>query len=418
MSAVLLVSGAILWSGCGSGADMNQDEDNKPVISNDVVYGASDYTKIVTANNDLGFKLLSEVEPNDDDNTFISPTSLLMALSMVYNGADGTTKEEIAQVLQSDGIDHHALNEANASLLAAIHKSDDNMLLNVANSIWLNDKYRFQTDFSQANKDYFNAEIKAIDITDPDSPKQINEWVKQATNGKIEDIVEAPLSPALVTLLVNAIYFNGEWTYEFDPTLTKKDAFHTSDEKIQDVPFMTMQEKVPYFENEDFQAVSIPYGEGEMSMNVFLPRNGRQLDEIQKEISNEGWNEWRNNFTDKEGILKLPKFNISYETSLLKALGQLGMQVPFDPQQANFSKMVKGDSQLFISDVIQKTYIDVNEEGTEAAGVTSVEVRETSASTEEPFIMNVNKPFLIAITDNETGIILFMGQIRNPQAGS
>ena len=148
-----------------------------------------------------------------------------MALSMVYNGADGVTKDEMAKVLQVEGIEADELNQANASLMNLFHSSSERIQLNIANSIWLNENFHFQDDFAQYNRDYFNAEIQEIDIFDSESPKMINQWVEEKTNGKIEEIVDSPLDPDLVTVLINAIYFKGDWKYEFDESQTEDSTF-------------------------------------------------------------------------------------------------------------------------------------------------------------------------------------------------
>ncbi|WP_339227447.1 serpin family protein [Oceanobacillus sp. FSL K6-2867] len=387
-------------------------------ISSDVEYGESDYEQIITPNNELAFNLLGEVDSDEDGNLFISPTSLFMALSMIYNGAEGQTKEEIAKVLQAEGIDEQELNQANASHISLLHKHSEQIELNIANSIWLNNDYQFQGAFAENNKDYFNAELEEMDITDAKSPAKINNWVKQATNDKIEDIIEAPLDPNLVAVLINAIYFDGNWTYEFDEQQTENRPFNLPDGTKKDVPLMSLKENLAYLENEEFQAVSLPYGEDEsMSMNVFLPKENTSLADFQSQLTNKNWNVWKSEFQKKEGTILLPTFQLEYEAVLNDTLNQLGMADAFNEEKANFSKMIETDDPLWISQIKQKTFIDVNEKGTEAAAATSVEMETTSAPVNEPFHMEVNRPFFIAITDDETGTILFMGLIANPQEG-
>lgn len=408
---LILVSFFTLATGCGTG--------NKPgslKVASDVDFDKDDYKKVVSSNNQLGLELLSEVEANGNGNTFISPTSLFIALSMIYNGADGVTKEEIAKVLQAEGMEVNELNRANASLMSILHSDSKQIQLNVANSIWLNETFHFQTDFAQNNRDYFNAKIQEIDIYDSHSPKMINDWVKKSTNEKIEKIVDAPLDPNLVAILINAIYFKGDWTYEFDKRQTEKRTFHLEDGTTKDMPLMTLNEKLAYMENENFQAVSLPYGDEEMSMKVFLPKENSSLEEFEKMLTNDNWRRWSSEFQEKEGTIMLPKFQLEYEVSLNEALKKLGMTTAFD-KGANFTKMIKENDPLWISKVKQKTYIDVNEEGAEAAAATSVEVVSESAAIDEPFYMEVKRPFFIAITDDETGTILFMGSISNPQEG-
>lgn len=404
---LLLVS--FFVTGCGT------DKHGSLEISSHVDFGEEDYQKIVSANNQLGMNLLSVVEANEDGNTFISPTSLFMALSMVYNGADGKTKDEIAKVLQVEGIDGAELNQANASLMSLLHSDSKKIQLNVANSVWLNNQFHFQTDFAKKTRDYFNAEIQEMDILDRQSSEMINDWVKQATNRKIEEMVEAPLDPNLVAILLNAIYFKGGWTYEFDKKQTEQRAFHLKDGTTKNLPLMTLNKELAYTENKSFQAVTLPYGDGEISMNVFLPKENTSLEEFEKSLTNENWKNWMSEFHERKGTIMLPTFQMEYEVKLNETLKKLGMNSAFE-RDANFTKMITEDKPLWISEVKQKTYLDVNEEGTEAAAVTSVEVVAVSAPADKPFHMEVNRPFFIVITDDETGTILFMGSISNPQS--
>ena len=415
MLSILTISSLVFITGCGTTSN-SKTTNSTPPISNDVKFGEDDYTKIITATNELGFELVSEVEEDEHNNIFISPASLFMALSMVYNGADGKTKEEIAKTMHLEGMEADELNQANASWLTKLMKDNDQLQLNIANSIWLNEKFHFQDDFAKNNKDHFNAEIEEIDIADSDSAKRINDWVKKSTNQKIDEIVEASLDPDLVTLLINAIYFKGTWTHEFEKDLTKNKAFHLVDGTTKDVPLMSLNEKLAYMENEQFQAVQLPYGDGEMSMKVFLPKEDTNLEEFKKLLTNENWNAWNKEFNEREGTLLLPKFQLEYETLLNDALKKLGMGNAFE-DNADFSKMIIEGDPLKISKVKQKTFIDVNEEGTEAAAVTSIEVVLASAPIDDSFIMEVNRPFFFTITDDETDAILFMGSISNPQDG-
>lgn len=409
-SAVLILIGGLLLmiAGCGAEKDAGSLQ-----VSNDVDFGKSDYNTIVSPNNKLGFDLLEEVEPNENGNTFISPTSLLMALSMVYNGADGDTKEEMADVLHAKGIRAEELNKANASLMSMLDSKADDIQLHVANSMWLNKNFHFQDDFSESNEDYFNAKIKEIDVGDDASANEINDWVKKSTNDKIDTMVDPPLNPNLVAMLINAIYFNGEWTHPFDPEQTEDQSFHLKDGKTKDVPFMKLDQELPYIENDDFQAISLPYGEdGDMSMKVFLPDENADLEDFQKKFTQENWEQWLDEFYETDGDLWLPKFQSEYEVTLNDTLKELGMTSAFD-DGAGFSKIVEEREQLKISEVKQKTFLDVNEKGTEAAASTSVEIEETAAM--DSFTMKVDRPFMIVIHDEKTNAILFMGMIADPQ---
>src|SRR5690625_4028808 len=397
-------------AGCG----MNTEGDpSSRKVADDVNFDIEDYKKIIPANNELGFNLLPEVEADHNGNTFISPASLFMAVSMIYNGADDVTKEEIAKTLNTKGISVNELNKANASLMAALKKETDDMQLHIANAIWLNEDFHFQKDFAQHNKDYFQAETEEIDISDDKSPVKINNWVSEMTNGKIKEIVDTPLNSDLVAMLINVFYFKGDWKSEFDKNETEVHPFHLEDDTTKDVALMKLTEDLAYLENEEFQAITLPYGEGEMSMKVFLPKENSSLKDFKETLTKQNWEVWNSEFRTQKGTILLPKFQIEYETLLNETLQHLGMKSAFD-KDADFSQMIQEDNPVWISQVKQKTFIDVNEEGTEASAATSVEMETTSASIDEPFHMEVNRPFFIAIVDEETEAILFMGSINNP----
>lgn len=407
---ILLFSISLMLVGCGTTSTPN----HSLKIQDHVEFGEMDYEKLVSSNNALGFDLLSKAAKNEGGNIFISPTSLLMALSMVYNGADGVTKQEMEKVLHAEGLSPDDLNRANASFMTLLDQNSDKIQLNIANSIWLNNEYRFQEEFAKTNKDYFNAEIKEIDIQNSQSPKMINDWVKSKTNGTIDKIVGDELNPGLVTMLINAIYFKGSWTYPFEPSLTKEKDFTLVDGSTVKIPLMELHEELLYTKNNKFQAVSLPYGKENMSMKVFLPNENVSLKEFEELLSLEQWQELQSSFYKLEGTILLPKFSLEYEVELKETLEDLGMTSAF--KNANFSKMVEENSNLAITSVKQKTFIDVNEEGTEAAAVTSVVMGETAMEPiDKPFYMEVNRPFFIAIVDETSGAILFMGSISNPQ---
>lgn len=405
MTLSLCIVTILLLSACGT-------ENKSLKVPNEAEFQQDDYQKIVPSNNELAFQLLQVVEENEEGNVFISPTSLLMALAMVYNGADGETKEEIAKVLHTT-LEPKEFNQANASLMDMLYQNSDEITLEVANSIWLNESYQFQEKFKENTMNYFNAKTEEIDITNPESVNRINDWVKKVTHGKIDEIVENPLDPDLVTILINAIYFNGAWTYPFNPELTESRTFTLEDGSKKETPFMIETRDWYYFENETFQAICLPYGDNQnMSMKIFLPKENSDLHEFRSILTMENWNKWNQAFNRIEGTLLLPKFQLTYETELNETLKQLGMKSAFQ-KGADFTKMIQEDIPIWISKVKQKTYIDVNEKGTEAAAATSVEIV-TEMAVDQPFFMEVNRPFFITITEDITGTILFTGFITNP----
>lgn len=398
----------VFFASCDEVNTVEKNADNK------IDQYDEDYLKVVEPNNSVAFSLLEKVDPDENNNVLISPTSALIALFIAYNGAEGETKEEIEKALQLHDVSMEDVNKANAALMKTLTKDMDAIELFLANSIWLNDNYQFMGTFTEKVLDDYDAKIAEIDITDDSSVERINQWVSDNTHGKIEEIVEAPLHSAMVTLFVNALYFNGKWTHEFDEEYTEEQTFFTLEaDKI--VPFMQLEAKLAYMENDLFQAIQLPYGKGEMHMNVLLPLENMDLEDISEELSAESWEDWQTQFEKMDGTLKLPKFQIEYETVLNEAFQQLGIQTAFDKDRADFPHIIVEEEPLWIHEIKQKTFIDVNEKGTEGAAATSVEMETTSAMLDDTFYMEVNRPFLFTITDEETGAILFIGKISNPE---
>ena len=392
----------MLLAGCG----IKETVDNS--VNKD-----ENYTQIVEPNNKLGFSLLENLDHDSDNNIFISPTSALIALSMALNGAEGETKEEMKQALALQGLSLEEINGATKSLMSLLEKEEDAIKLSFANSIWLNENFQFTDEYTKNLSNYYEAQLTEIDVNKVESVDKINNWVREATNDKITEIAEAPLNPYLVAMLINAVYFKGDWQYEFNEQLTEDLPFYTDDSEMN-VPMMMLEEDLMYLETDHFQAVKLPYGKGEMSMNVFLPSENSSLEDLLKKFSVDNWELWKTQFEEMNGTVKFPKFQLEYEAELNEALQQLGMEKAFKRELANFSKMIYGDDPLWIDVVKQKTFIDVNEEGTEAAAVTSVELETMSLVIEDSFYMEVNRPFFFMITDDETDVILFMGLISTP----
>jgi serpin B len=370
---------------------------------------------LAPAHNAFGFDLFQKLIANEDKNTnvFISPESIALAFSMVLNGAAGETKTAIANVFHFTGMDITNINKASSNLISSMKNPDPNVEAAIANSIWAAKQYTFNPNFLETNKKYYNAEIQSIDFTQESSLDTINSWVSNNTRNKIPKILDK-LDPNLVMYLINAIYFNGTWTYEFDSKLTVEKPFTLDNGQIKNHPFMTMErDDFMYLENNDFQAISLPYGKNKtLSMYIFLPKN--QLDTFLAKMNLDNWKNWTSSFRPAEGIFTFPKFKIEYEKELVDTLTSMGMGIVFS-EQANFS-LIRSQRDLFISEVIHKTYIDVNEKGTEAAAATGIGMVAVMAPDKKTsFYMEVSKPFFFSIVDNTSGEILFMGAIREPK---
>ena len=385
-----------------------ENETNKPT-------GDAVDSRLVSANTSFGFKLFAEVAKQDaGKNVFISPASVGLALAMTYNGAAGGTKLAMERALEIQGMNHTELNNAYGQLRRDLESADPKVELRIANSLWAKKGAAFNPDFIQRDKQFYGAEVTALDFGDPGAPATINAWVADKTKGKINHIVDQ-IDAQSILFLINAIYFKGKWSIEFDKAKTKEDAFTTGASQQKRVPMMHQSGKYNYYEGKNFQAVSLPYGDGRASMYIFLPAQGLRLDEFQKDLSAANWESWMKQFVQTDGSIAVPRFKVEYEVGLNDALTALGMGIAFDAYRADFSGIVQGSGRAYISRVKHKTFAEVNEEGTEAAAVTSVEMRVTSARPpQKTFQMIVDRPFFCAIRDNKTGTLLFVGSITDP----
>lgn len=400
----------VTHAGCGNGtSDRSIVGGADPKLAGEPVP-----TALVAANTGFAFTLYRQVLAEDaGKNVFMSPASISIALTMAYNGADGTTKEAMARTLAFGDMPLEEVNQANQILLSNLAYADSRVRLAIANSLWARERMPFYPDFIERNRTYYGAEITNLDFSDPNTVKTINAWVNRNTNGKIPTIIER-IPEEMILYLINAIYFKGMWRDEFDPKETQNEQFSLLDGSKKTVPVMHQTEHYRYVAGNGFQAASLPYGEGRFSMYVFLPDPGSSLAEFQGQLTAENWTTWMASFGSMEGNIGLPRFEIEYEKTLNDALKSIGMEIAFDPGAANFSKMlpVSPGANAYISEVKHKTYVKVNEEGTEAAAATSVGIGLTSMP--QRFTMIMDRPFFVAIRDNQSGTILFMGSIVDP----
>ncbi len=371
--------------------------------------------QFVAAQNRFAFKLFSQIDAQSDgDNIFISPTSIAIALAMTYNGADGDTQAAMARTLELQGLSLDGVNQANAALDRTLENTGEGVKLAIANSLWLRQGIDFNPQFLQQIQQSYRAKVESLDFNDPNAPATINGWVAQQTNDKIEQIV-GQISPQTLLYLINAIYFKGDWTYPFPEDATEDRPFTLPDGREIQHPLMSRTGEYRYLETEEFQAIRLPYGEGNIGFYVFLPREESSLAQFYDRLDVQAWSEWIDRMRSRRGSISLPRFELEYDIELKDTLAALGMEIAFTPDRANFSKMHAPPPSLAISQVKHKTFVEVNEEGTEAAAATSVGITATSAQEpQEPFNMTIDRPFFCAIRDDRTGAILFIGSIINP----
>lgn len=357
---------------------------------------------------------LEIVEAEAGRNVFVSPASVALALAMTWNGSAGETREAMARALHLPSTEPDAVNAADSALIAVMNAPMKQVELSVANSLWGREGVAFKKPFLERNTRYYGAEVRSLDFGSPESPGVINAWVAEKTKDKIRDVVDN-IDPSAVLFLINAIYFKGAWTAEFDEKLTADEVFRGAGGETL-VPMMHQSGKYAYLRRDGFQAARLPYGDGRIGMYVFLPDRESSLDEFHAKLDAEAWREWMDGFASRDGNIGIPRFKIEYETKLRRALSELDMGIAFDGASADFTGILSmPGANAYIHDVIHKTFCEVNEKGTEAAAVTSVEIRVTSAM-EPPkrFEMICDRPFFFAIVDGETGLVLFMGSLANP----
>lgn len=417
----LALVGLITMSGCRSGGTVDAKTDTKDGTSNTLSVSKNVFkpltdkeikieygNKLVTANNKFAFKLYSELLKDKKDTIFVSPSSVIFCLSMLYNGANGKTQEDIQKALELSGFTLDELNTLNNKLMRQIMNADASVKMDIANSLWGAKGIEFDKTFTKNMSDFYNADISVFEAT-KDPAKMVNEWVSNATQKKITKIVDT-LSPDTLLLLINAIYFKGTWTNKFDKTLTKDMPFKGAT-KTKDMPMMSNYDDYRYFNKDGIQAIELPYGKADIAMYVFIPGEGQGIDDLHKKLSVDNWTAWMSNFSKRKGKITMPKFKTEYETSLNTALTNLGMGSSFE-DAADFKKFFSKEIPAKVSEVKHKTFVEINEEGTEAAAVTSAQVVATAIQfPEEPFEMNVDSPFFYAIREKSTGTILFMGSV-------
>jgi len=370
--------------------------------------------KLVETDEKFGLKLFRELNKYEGNKKiFISPLSVNMALAMAYNGAVGTTEQAMRKTLEFGNLTQNEINESYKSLIGLLSEIDPKVQFQMANSIWFQQGFNVLPDFININKTYFDAEVRELDLHAPGALEIINGWVSTKTNSKVNDIIKR-IDPLTIMFLINAIYFNGMWTYEFDKNQTFDDKFYLENGNSVDSKMMQQHRDFYYYENENLQAIDLEYGDGKYSMTIFLPKSNISINSLITQLDASNFTHWIGNFTESEGTLLLPKFKMEYRILLKEILTTLGMGIAFDQNLADFSKMcnsVKGN--LYIDRVIHQTFVEVDEEGTEAAAATVVVVNYKGAGP-KGFVMHVNRPFLFVIRERQNNVILFMGKVVEP----
>ena len=421
---LLLLAAALICGQCSDSTDTTGPDSQ--VLRTPAQLTQSEQ-ELVDAANSFGFELFQRVNQSAPSarNVFVSPLSVSIALGIAANGAEGTTRDEMLDVLEID-MSMTEADQAYHDLAEILIKADPFVTFNIANSFWSRTGKAIQPEFLSTCRDYFDARVEEIDFTAPDAADTINGWVDANTNGKITEIIKAPISGDLAALLLNAIYFKADWTFPFDTAATIESAFYlangdsttcdmmykATDDDYQVYPALFLLQPPLRRSTDECQMIELPYGKIGFRMAVLLPDASLTADSLISLLNPDTWQAWRNLPAHQSFELLLPKFKFEFEAILNNNLIAMGMPAAFDPIIADFSNLFV-DSVGWISEVKHKTFVQVDEKGTEAAAVTSVGFTDTMSGP-----VAFNRPFVFVIYEIESGAVLFMGKVADPTSES
>jgi serine protease inhibitor len=370
--------------------------------------------RLIEAENVFGLELFQHIftSETENENIMISPLSVSLALAMTYNGARGETKTAMENTLKVYGLEPAEINTSYRDLIRALKSLDPKVLMEIANAIYYSKDFQVENEFVSINRNYYDAQVSALDFLNQQlALKTINDWVSVKTHGKIDKII-SEIKPNHVMFLLNAIYFKGVWKSQFKESDTRKQPFNLENGSAVQADMMQLTDTVAYASNDLFSAIRLPYGKGNYNMYIFLPNQDKSITDMTGSLTSDNWRTWMRAFAPAQKVeIQLPRFKYKYEIKLNDVLTTMGMGVAFTGN-ADF-KGINRNADLFIDYVKHKTFIEVNEEGTEAAAVTVVAIERLSYNPDKlQFI--ANRPFMYAITEEKTGAILFMGTVKDP----
>ena len=397
-------------------SDLNIDEE--PVPGDNGTLEPLGNLTFRNAINAFTFNFFKELSNDNTENIFISPYSIFTALAMTYEGAEGDTADEMASVLSVEQ-DNASFHEYMKNLYELLNEQNEDYNISAANALWIKKNFQLLETYLSVIRDFYGGEATEVDFSNPEeSAEIINNWVENHTNNLIQDLITPDvIDPLTALILTNAIYFKGVWRVQFDPINTTDRDFETNTEDTIQVPTMKLvdtEDVFYYTETDDLQILELPYTGDDLSMMILLPKNN-DLSDIIDTIDDDSFLEWKESMIERNVDIYLPKYKVETKYSLKPHLQQLGMNNPFTPI-ADFSG-ITGGKDLYISSVVHKAYIDVNEEGTEAAAATGVVMVLTSngGGGSSRITFDCDHPFLYLIQHTQTGTILFMGKVVDPQ---
>jgi serine protease inhibitor len=382
----------------------------------------ADERALISAGNSFAFDLIRQVPLEDPDspNVFLSPLSASMALGMAMNGAAGETWSQMRDALGFAGLEEPAINRAYHDLIELLRGLDPKVEFGLGNSVWARLGTPFHPDFLDRTRTFFDARVDALDFDDPASLGVMNRWVEDATNGRIRDLIDQ-IDPDAIMYLINAVYFNGDWTYRFDEAETRTRPFTRADGRAVQSDMMAMQTDLRFFIDQEAAVVELPYGGGAFSAIAALPADGRSVADLVAGLDAGTWSTWMARIEGAEGraaSVALPRIELDYDRVLTRDLQALGMTAAFNVGGlADFSRMtpLALPGKVFLSRVQQKSFLKVDERGTEAAAATFVETVLVCAGCGAPVFV-FDRPFLFAIRERLSGTVLFIGVIGDPTA--
>ncbi len=376
----------------------------------------SDLQTLVKGNNAFALDLYAQLK-TQEGNLFLSPYSISTALAMTFAGARENTEKQMADVLHFTLEQEQLHSEFHDLQIQLKNCVKEGIELNIANALWLQTGYNFLKDFLKLTEEHYDAGLNHVDFAkDCDAArKKINIWVEQKTNDRIQELIKpGMITPITRLVLTNAIYFKGEWESQFEEELTQEDPFYITPETTVSVPMMNQEGRYKYVESDELQVLEVPYKGDDLSMVILLPIKKDGLTELENSVNTDRLQEWMNALAWRQVAVFFPKFTMTCEFQLRSALADMGMPIAFTAK-ADFSGMT-GEKDLFISGVVHKAFVDVSEEGTEAAAATAViMVMEcTVVEPTPPAVFRADHPFIFVIRDNHSGSILFIGRVVDP----
>jgi serpin B len=397
----------LFFLSCNKTTDENLPE--KPVPIN----LTADQVLLVKSENTFSFDIFKKILENsaESENIIISPLSISCALSMTLNGANGATRDAMLEALRVNGLTPEIINNSYRDLSKALLHVDKRVLISIANSVWSEKNFEVKIPFTNILTEYYSAESMSFDITDPVAYVVINSWIEEKTNGLIKNMLNN-LDDNTVMLLINAIYFKGKWNSQFDKDKTVIKPFYKIDGTTSEVPMMKQVSDYKVFSDEGFIIAEFPYGQGNFVMDVILPARQTGTNELTSLLNDESFNGLLEKMTKHETDLTFPRFKYGFKQNLNDILTEMGMGIAFT-DNADFSNI--SDKSLLINKVLHQAFIETNEEGTEAAAATIVEVGETSVNPDK-INLNIDHSFLYFIRETQTNSILFMGKVADPLA--